>query len=142
MDSANHIESLQQTLPNGLSSSKIGLIIAIIGLLIFAAHLFSSIFSRRRIPDVLFLILIGLVLGPLTHWVNSEKLSLLGSILSAVTLVLILFESGIQLSFNNLKDSFKPALKLTAANFVFSAVAVWLVGWLVCSFRYFKYIHC
>ena len=131
MDSANHIESLQQTLPNGLSSRKIGLIIAIIGLLIFAAHLFSSIFSRRRIPDVLFLILIGLVLGPLTHWVNSEKLSLLGSILSAITLGLILFESGIQLSFNNLKDSFKPALKLTAANFVFSAIAVWLVGWLV-----------
>ena len=131
MDSTNQIEALHQTLPAGLSSSKVGLIIAIIGLMIFAAHLFSSIFSRRRIPDVLFLILIGLVLGPLTHWVNSEKLSLLGSILSAVTLVLILFESGIQLSFSNLKDSFKPSLKLTVANFVFSAVAVWLVGWLV-----------
>ena len=125
MDSTTHIIS------SGLSSSKIGLIIAIIGLLIFAAHLFSSIFSRRRIPDVLFLILIGLVIGPLTHWVDSEKLILLGSILSAVTLVLILFESGIQLSFNNLKDSFKPSLKLTALNFVVSAIAVWLVVWLV-----------
>ena len=129
MDSTNQIESFNQTLGNGLSSSKIGLIIAIIGLLIFAAHLFSSIFSKRRIPDVLFLILIGLVLGPLTHLVNSEKLTLLGSILSAVTLVLILFESGIQLSFNNLKDSFKPSLKLTAFNFIISAIAVWLVGW-------------
>ena len=131
MDSTNHIEAINQTISNGLSSSKIGLIIAIIGLLIFAAHLFSSIFSKRRIPDVLFLIIIGLVLGPLTHVVNSERLSLLGSILSAVTLVLILFESGIQLSFSNLKDSFKPALKLTAANFVISAIAVWLVAWLV-----------
>ena len=131
MDSANQIDALNQTFANGLSSSKIGLIIAIIGLLIFAAHLFSSIFSRRRIPDVLFLILIGLILGPLTHLVDSERLSLLGSILSAVTLVLILFESGIQLSFNNLKDSFKPSLKLTAYNFVISAIAVWLTGWLV-----------
>ncbi len=130
MDSANKIEAINQTLSGGLSSSKIGLIIAIIGLLIFAAHLFSSIFSKRRIPDVLFLILIGLVLGPLTHLVNSERLSLLGSILSAVTLVLILFESGIQMSFSNLKDSFKPSLKLTAFNFVISAIAVWLVGWL------------
>ncbi len=130
MDNADKIETINQTLANGLSSSKIGLIIAIIGLLIFAAHLFSSIFSRRRIPDVLFLILIGLVLGPLTHLVNSERLSLLGSILSAVTLVLILFESGIQMSFSNLKDSFKPSLKLTAYNFVISTLAVWLVGWL------------
>ncbi len=129
MDSTNHIEAINQTLSNGLSSSKIGLIIAIIGLLIFAAHLFSSIFSRRRIPDVLFLILIGLVLGPITHLVDSERLTLLGSILSAVTLVLILFESGIQLSFRNLKDSFRPSLKLTAFNFIISAIAVWLVAW-------------
>jgi len=130
MNEANHIEELGHSISTGLSSSKIGLIIAMIGLMIFAAHLFSAIFSKRRIPDVLFLILIGLVIGPLTHLVDSEKLTLLGSILSAVTLVLILFESGIQMSFNNLKDSFKPSLKLTAANFVFSAIAVWLVGWL------------
>lgn len=130
MDSSTSIDAINQTIHNGLSSSKIGLIIAIIGLLIFAAHLFSSIFSRRRIPDVLFLIIIGLCIGPLTHWVDSEKLTLLGSILSAVTLVLILFESGIQLGFKTLKDSFRPSLKLTALNFILSAIAVWLVAWI------------
>ena len=114
---------------NANTSSEIGLVIAVIGLLIFAAHLFSAIFSKRRIPDVLFLILIGLIIGPLTHIVDSEKLTLLGSILSAITLVLILFESGIQMSFNNLKDSFRPSLKLTASNFIISAIAVWLVAW-------------
>lgn len=131
MDEASRIEALSHSVSTGLSSSKIGLIIAIIGVLIFAAHLFSAIFSKRRIPDVLFLIIIGLILGPITHIVDSERLTLLGSILSAVTLVLILFESGIQMSFNNLKDSFKPSLKLTAFNFIASAIAVWLVGWLV-----------
>ena len=131
MGETNHIESLSQTISTGLSSSKIGLIIAIIGLLIFAAHLFSSIFSKRRIPDVLFLIIIGLVIGPLTKLVDSDRLTLLGSILSAVTLVLILFESGIQMSFANLKGSFRPSLKLTASNFIISAIAVWLIGWLV-----------
>lgn len=134
MDNTSQIESLGQSISTGLSSSKIGLIIAIIGVLIFAAHLFSSIFSKRRIPDVLFLIIIGLFIGPITHWVDSDKLTLLGSILSAVTLVLILFESGIQLSFNNLKDSFKPSLQLTALNFLVSAIAVWLVMWLALRF--------
>ena len=131
MNGQGHIETLQQSLPTGITSSKVGLIIAIIGLLIFAAHLFSAIFSKRRIPDVLFLILIGLAIGPLTHWVDSQKLTLLGSILSAVTLVLILFESGIQLGFKTLKDSFRPSLKLTALNFIISAIAVWLLSWLV-----------
>ena len=133
METTDHIETISQTIFTGLSNNKIGLIVAIIGLLIFAAHLFSAIFSKRRIPDVLFLIIIGLIIGPLTHWVDTERyaqqLTLIGSILSAVTLVLILFESGIQMSFNTLKDSFRPSLKLTAFNFIISAVAVWLVGW-------------
>ena len=51
MNGSSPIEPLNQTISNGLTSSKIGLIIAIIGLLIFAAHLFSSIFSKRRIPN-------------------------------------------------------------------------------------------
>ena len=123
------MESINQTITTGLSSSKIGLIIAIMGLLIFAAHLFSAIFSKRRIPDVLFLIIIGLVIGPLLHWVRPESLVTIGGIFSAITLVLILFESGIQLSLSNLRDSFKPSLKLTATNFIFSALAVWLIGW-------------
>ena len=41
------MDSTSQIISTGLSSSKIGLIIAIIGLLIFAAHLFSSIFSKE-----------------------------------------------------------------------------------------------
>ena len=113
------------------SSREIGLTIAIIGLLIFTAHLFSEIFSRKRIPDVLFLIIIGLLIGPVFHWISPESLGNAGNLFSGITLVTILFESGTQLRFSALKDSFKGALKLTALNFVLSAVAIWLTGWLV-----------
>ena len=113
------------------SSREIGLTIAIIGLLIFTAHLFSEIFSRKRIPDVLFLIIIGLLIGPVFHWISPESLGNAGSLFSGITLVTILFESGTQLRFSALKDSFRGALKLTALNFILSAVAVWLVGWLI-----------
>ena len=44
-------------------SDHTGLVIAIMGLLIFAAHLFTEIFSRKRIPDVLLLMGIGLLLS-------------------------------------------------------------------------------
>ena len=113
------------------SSREIGLTIAIIGLLIFTAHLFSEIFSRKRIPDVLFLIIIGLLIGPVFHWISPESLGNAGNLFSGITLVTILFESGTQLRFSALKDSFRGALKLTALNFVLSAVAIWLTGWLV-----------
>ena len=125
------VNTVAEQISNSSSSRQIGLTIAIIGLLIFTAHLFSEIFSRKRIPDVLFLIIIGLLIGPVFHWISPESLGNAGSLFSGITLVTILFESGTQLRFSALKDSFKGALKLTALNFVLSAVAIWLVGWLV-----------
>jgi len=125
------ISEVMEQVSNSSSSRQIGLTIAIIGLLIFTAHLFSEIFSRKRIPDVLFLIIIGLLIGPVFHWISPESLGNAGSLFSGITLVTILFESGTQLRFSSLKDSFRGALKLTALNFVLSAIAIWLVGWLV-----------
>ena len=125
------VNTVTEQISSSSSSRQIGLTIAIIGLLIFTAHLFSEIFSRKRIPDVLFLIIIGLLIGPVFHWISPESLGNAGSLFSGITLVTILFESGTQLRFSALKDSFKGALKLTALNFVLSAVAIWLVGWLV-----------
>ena len=125
------ISNVVEQVSNSSSSRQIGLTIAIIGLLIFTAHLFSEIFSRKRIPDVLFLIIIGLLIGPVFHWISPESLGNAGSLFSGITLVTILFESGTQLRFSALKDSFRGALKLTALNFILSAIAVWLVAWLV-----------
>ena len=127
----NLVNTVAEQMSSSSSSRQIGLTIAIIGLLIFTAHLFSEIFSRKRIPDVLFLIIIGLLIGPIFHWLSPDSLGNAGSLFSGITLVTILFESGTQLRFSALKDSFKGALKLTALNFVLSAVAIWLVGWLV-----------
>ena len=61
-----------------------------IGLLIFSAHLFAALFSKRRIPDVLLLMAIGIVIGPVLHWVTPESLSNIGAIFSSLTLLLIL----------------------------------------------------
>ena len=125
------VNTVAEQINNSSSSRQIGLTIAIIGLLIFTAHLFSEIFSRKRIPDVLFLIIIGLLIGPVFHWLSPESLGNAGSLFSGITLVTILFESGTQLRFTALKDSFRGALRLTALNFVLSAEAIWLVGWLI-----------
>lgn len=125
------ISDIVEQVSNSSSSREIGLTIAIIGLLIFTAHLFSEIFSRKRIPDVLFLIIIGLLIGPVFQWISPESLGNAGSLFSGITLVTILFESGTQLRFSTLKDSFGGALKLTALNFIISAIAIWLVGWLI-----------
>lgn len=115
-------------------ASNTGLIIAIIGLLIFAAHLFTEIFSRKRIPDVLLLMVIGLVIGPLLGWVKPQDLGSVATVFTTITLVIILFQSGTELNFNTLLNSIKGTMKLTTINFFVTMVVVAALGMLLKKF--------
>jgi cell volume regulation protein A len=70
-------------------------VILILGALVFLAHFFALVYARTRVPDVLFLIAIGLVLGPLTGIVKPEDLGAVGPVFVSVTLIFILFEGGL-----------------------------------------------
>jgi hypothetical protein len=43
-----------------------------VGGLVFLAHIFQFAFQRFRVPDTLWLIGIGLVAGPVTHWLQPK----------------------------------------------------------------------
>lgn len=101
------------------------------GTLVFAAHWFAEIFSKKRIPDVLMLMFIGIFFGPLLKLVDADKLSTIGSIFGQLTLVTLLFESGTELSFKTLADSIKNTVTLTIVNFIVTFIAIGTLGWLV-----------
>lgn len=110
---------------------KPALLILTLGTLVFAAHWFAEIFSKKRIPDVLMLMFIGIIIGPLFKIVDAEKLSSIGNVFGQITLVILLFESGTELSFKTLADSIKSTIALTFVNFFFTFVAIGFLGWLV-----------
>jgi len=109
------------------------LIVAFIGVLVFAAHLFEAIFRRTRIPDVLLLIIIGLCLGPFFNIVSPAHFGEIGRIFTTITFIIILFEAGIGLNINTLIETFRRTTLLAILVFVFtmaavSAAAMFLVG--------------
>ncbi|MBR5784578.1 MAG: sodium:proton antiporter [Bacteroidales bacterium] len=99
-----------------------------LGILIFSAHVFAAIFSRKKIPDVLLLMLIGIVIGPLFNWISPEDFGVVGSVFASLTLVFILFESGTDTSIQNLRDSWKNLLKVAIPSFFLSVVLVGILG--------------
>jgi NhaP-type Na+/H+ or K+/H+ antiporter len=103
--------------------------IAFVGALIFLAHLLTAIFDRTRIPDVLGLILIGLVVGPFTHLVNQQTFGKVGPVFTTVTLVLLLFEGGADLAIETLRKSLKETLTLTILGFTLTVLVVAAVMW-------------
>lgn len=106
-------------------------VIAFVGILIFLAHLFTSIFSRTRIPDVLLLIIIGICVGPILGLTFPLQFGAVGPVFTTITLIIILFESGIALRLSVLRSALGGAITLAPLSFfltmaVTTGFALWL----------------
>jgi cell volume regulation protein A len=107
---------------------NVAIVIAFIGIVIFAAHFFEGIFRRTRIPDVIMLIIIGLIIGPILNLVSPESFGEIGPIFAVVTLIIILFEAGLNLDIRLLSETFQRTMILSVVIFV---VTMGLVACLV-----------
>ncbi|MDR0762874.1 MAG: cation:proton antiporter [Bacteroidales bacterium] len=111
---------------------NVELTIIFLGLLVFLSHLFTAIYKHQHIPDVIPLILIGIVLGPVTHIINADSISGTGgSLFMAITLVVILFEGGTSIQLSTLEAVWKKVINVTFACFFGSSAVVTVVGWLL-----------
>jgi len=99
-------------------------VIVFVGILIFLAHFFTAIFSRTRVPDVLWLIIIGICIGPILGLVSAAEFGTAGVILTTVTLIIILFENGTALELVTLRSAVGGAIALATTSFFLSMLAV------------------
>ena len=116
-------------------------IIIFIGIFIFWGHYLAAIFEKRGIPDVLGLMFIGMLLGPITGLVDPKSFGSFGSLFSHMVLVFILFESGTDLKISEVKKSFRESAGITVVGFfvtwaVLSGLTYWIFGipFLACLF--------
>ena len=92
-------------------------VIAFVGVLVFLAHLFSGIFSKTRVPDVILLILIGFCIGPLLGLVTPTTFGSIGPVFTSITLIIILFESGLALKLSMLRAALGGVMALASLSF-------------------------
>ncbi|MCA9801549.1 MAG: cation:proton antiporter [Cyanobacteria bacterium HKST-UBA02] len=95
-----------------------------IGALIFMAHLFDALFERAGVPDVLPLMVLGLIIGPILKLVGPDSIGAVGPVFSSIALVVLLFQSGLGLKLNDIKKSLVESLTLTTASFFVTAAIV------------------
>lgn len=97
-------------------------IILSLGLVYFLARGLVLVFDRFQIPDVLILMLLGMVLGPITGIVDPKVFGSVGRVITTIALVIILFEGGVGLSLDSLKKSCRLTLGITLWSSLFTAV--------------------
>jgi cell volume regulation protein A len=109
----------------------VALIIAVVGIIIFLAHLFTGLFNRIMVPDVIFLIVLGIVLGPILGILPPSLFAEIGPIFATITLIIILLECGFSLKLSTLRTAVTGALALAFVIFpltmaIITGLALWL----------------
>lgn len=106
------------------------LIILYLGFLYFLSHFFSWVFEKSRVPDVLLLIILGLVIGPAVMGVVvPDDFGKVGPVMTTIALTVILFESGTSLKLSALKAAAGPTLSIGLLTFFVTVVLTASVGY-------------
>ena len=93
-------------------------IIIALGLLIFFSHLFNELFNKTKIPNVLLLLLIGILVGPIGGVITKDFFGEIGRVFTIITLIVILFESGAGLKIRESGVPVNPKLSPNHATLV------------------------
>lgn len=88
--------------------------------MVFLAHGFVAVFKKTRVPDVLLLISIGILLGPVLGLVEPQHFGRVGPVFAQVALAIILFEGGHDTQLDVLRENWKGCLLLIFPAFALS----------------------
>lgn len=102
--------------------------IALIGVILFIGFFAEQIFRRFSIPNIVILLIIGLILGPLTNTLPSKDLSGYASLFSPIALIIILFQGGLNMRIKSFLKGSPRAFLLSITNVVISVIVVSLIG--------------
>jgi potassium/hydrogen antiporter len=107
-------------------------IVLVTGLMVFLSHFLSILFRKTNVPDVLVLMAVGLLLGPVFGLVDAQDFGKIGPVIATIALVVILFEGGTSLRIDVMMKSLATTGKFAMGCFLMTAGVVSGLGfWLL-----------
>ncbi len=111
----------------------------VLGLTILIGYFALALFERTRISQVLILIVFGILLGPVTHVVDTSPSSIIVSIIpfvSTITLIVLLFDAGLTIDIFSVARSIPRSTVFTLLVFFLTmifvgALTVAALGWTI-----------
>lgn len=96
-----------------------------ISIILFLGSFAEFVFKKIKIPDVLFLIIIGFVIGPYgLKYVNPESIKEYAPIFTTFALLFLLYDGAFNISLKSLARGAVKSLKITLFNFFVSSIIV------------------
>jgi cell volume regulation protein A len=98
---------------------------------ILISYFSSLIYRRTKIPDIIWLLVFGAILGPVSGFISTGIFRDVSPIISTLSIILITFEAGLDVDFKTLREIFPKTLILTLLSFILIVVSTTIIGPLV-----------
>lgn len=105
------------------------LFFAFLGGLLALAFAANRLYRLTRVPDVIVLMAVGLVIGPLFGWIQAGEFQSITRILGTLALILILFEGGLELNLRDTLSRFPGGVLLAVLGYFISMGMVTGIAW-------------
>ena len=103
------------------------LILLLFSALIILSYLGNLVYRRTRIPDLVWLLLFGIIVGPVMGLIPEEVFMEISPVVSVTSIILITFEAGADTSLDNLLQIIRKTAGLTFVTFIFIVVTTGLI---------------
>ena len=109
-------------------------VLGFIGILLVVGFLADFFFRKTNLPDILILLALGYVIGPVFGIISPAELAPASQIIASLALVVILFNGGLDLEFAKIMSTAPRAIALAllgigASMAATAAFAFYLLGW-------------
>ncbi|MBI2579046.1 MAG: cation:proton antiporter [Candidatus Aenigmarchaeota archaeon] len=109
-------------------------LLALFGITIVIGYIGSLIFHKTRVPDIVWLVLFGILVGPVFNLVDRSIFLFITPFLAALALLIILFDAGLNMDFYEMVRGFSRSIILAVLGVAIEAVAVgaflyFYLGW-------------
>jgi len=99
-------------------------ILILISSTLFLGYVSGLFYSRTKIPDIIWLLAFGILLGPVLNYFDSALFVTLSPMMSIVALCIILFDAGINVDVRAIMETMHKSLVLSFTTFAVTVVVV------------------
>lgn len=111
-------------------------ILALFGITIVVGYIGYIFFDKTRISDVFWLMIFGILIGPVFNLVDRTLFVSISPFLAALALLIILFDAGINMDFYKMVRSFPRSILMAIIGMVISTLAVAAVAVYLMNFTW------
>ena len=94
---------------------------------LFLGYIGNLFYTRTKIPDIVWLLFFGILLGPGLNFFNKETFLSLSPLMSVLAIVIILFEAGISINLETVLTTMSKYISLTIISYVAQLIFIGLL---------------